>query len=114
MKVKSYKLEDIVVIEPLEKFLTGDEVKELEERLTETHSSGVSKLVIDFSRTDLIYSAFISVLLMYSQKFKQTGGTIKLANLGPEVEKVFKVTRLFQIFESYPSLDEALKSFKDI
>lgn len=112
MKVKSYKLEDIVVIEPLEKFLTGDEVKELEEKLAQTHSSGISKVIIDFSKTELIYSAFISVLLMFNQKFKQTGGSIKLANLTPEVKKIIEVTRLFQIFETYSSLDEALNSFK--
>jgi anti-anti-sigma factor len=112
MKVKSYKLEDIEIIEPLEKFLTGDEIKELEEKLAETHSSGISKVIIDFSRTELIYSAFISVLLMYNQKFKQTGGSIKLTNLTPEVKKIIEVTRLFQIFETYQSLDEAIDSFK--
>lgn len=112
MKVKSYELEDTVVIEPLDKFLTGDEVKELEEKLSEIHSTGVSKVIIDFSRTELIYSAFISVLLMFNQKFKQAGGSIKLANLGPEVKKIIEVTRLFQIFETYQNLDEAVDSFK--
>ena len=114
MKIKSYKTNSIMVIELLDKFLTGDEIKELEEKLAETLSQGISRVVIDFSKTELIYSAFISVLLLFHQKFKQQGGSIKLANPGSEVKKVIQVTHLFQIFESYPSLDEALKSFKGI
>ena len=114
MKVKSYKSENVEVIEPLEKFLTGEEIKELEEKLNETLSQGISRVVIDFSRTELIYSAFISVLLLFHQKFKQQGGAIKLANPGSEVKKVIEVTHLFQIFESYPSLEEALNSFKEV
>ncbi len=112
MKVKSYKIEDIVVIEPLEKFLTGDEIKELEDKLAEAHSTGISKVVINFSKTELIYSAFISTLLGYNQKFRKAGGGIRLANLSLEVKKIIEVTRLFQIFETYSSLDEALDSFK--
>jgi len=113
MKVRSYKIEDITVVEPLQKFLTGDEIKELEEKLAEIHSSDISKVIIDFSMTELIYSAFISVLLLYNQKFKQLGGCMKLANLSPEVRKIIEVTRLFQIFEAYPNLEEALNSFKE-
>ncbi|MCJ7497734.1 MAG: STAS domain-containing protein [candidate division Zixibacteria bacterium] len=112
MKVKSYKIEDIMVIEPLEKFLTGDEVKELEDNLAEAHSAGISKVIIDFSKTELIYSAFISTLLGYNQKFKKAGGVIKLANPGLEVKKILEVTRLYQIFETYSSLEEALDSFR--
>jgi len=112
LKVRSYKIEGIVVVEPLEKFLTGDEVKVLENKLAEALSSNISRVIIDFSKTELIYSAFISVLLAYNQRFKLRGGSIKLANLGPEVQKIMEVTRLFQIFETYPSLDEALNSFK--
>lgn len=112
MKVKSYKIEDIVVIEPLEKFLTGDEIKELEDKLAETQSSGISRVVINFSKTELIYSAFISTLLGYNQKFKKSGGSIKLANPGLEVKKILEVTRLYQIFETYSNLEEALDSFK--
>jgi anti-sigma B factor antagonist len=112
MKVKSYKIEDIMVIEPLEKFLTGDEIKELEDKLAEAQSSGISRVVINFSKTELIYSAFISTLLGYNQKFKKAGGVIKLANPGLEVKKILEVTRLYQIFETYSSLEEALDSFK--
>lgn len=112
MKVKSYKIEDILVIEPQEKFLTGDDIKELEDKFAEAYSVGVYRIIIDFSRTDLIYSAFISVLLEYSQKLRQKGGRVKLANPGLEVKKIIEVTHLGQIFEIYSSLEIAVQSFK--
>ena len=112
MKVKTYKIEDILVIEPQEKFLTGDDIKELEDKFAETYVEGNYRIVMDFSRTELIYSAFISVLLEYSQKLRQQGGGIKLANLGLEVKKIIEVTHLGQIFEIYSNLEEALDSFR--
>ncbi len=112
MKVKSYKIEDILVIEPQDKFLTGDDIKELEDRFAEAYAVGNYRVIIDFSRTELIYSAFISVLLEYSQKLRQKGGEIKLANPGLEVEKIVEVTHLGQIFEIYPNLEKAVESFQ--
>lgn len=112
MKVRSYKIEDILVIEPQEKFLTGDDVKELEDRFAEAYAGGNYRVIMDFSRTELIYSAFISVLLEYSQKLRQKGGEIKLANPGLEVKKIVEVTHLGQIFEIYSNLEEALDSFR--
>ena len=112
MKVKSYKIEDILVIEPQDKFLTGDDIKELEDKFAEIYAAGNYRIVMDFSRTELIYSAFISVLLEYSQKLRQKGGRIKLANLGLEVKKIIEVTHLGQIFETYSSLEKAVDSFK--
>ncbi|OGC80961.1 MAG: hypothetical protein A2W07_07380 [candidate division Zixibacteria bacterium RBG_16_43_9] len=112
MKVKSYKIEDILVIEPQEKFLTGDDIKELEDKFAEAYSAGAYKIIMDFSRTELIYSAFISVLLEYSQKLRQKEGRIKFANPGLEVKKIVEVTHLGQIFEIYPDLEKAVESFK--
>jgi len=112
MKVKSYKIEDILVIEPQDKFLTGDDIKELEDRFAEAYTAGNYRVIIDFSRTELIYSAFISVLLEYSQKLRQKGGEIKLANPGLEVKKIVEVTHLGQIFEIYPNLEKAVESFQ--
>ena len=112
MKVKSYKIKDILVIEPQEKFLTGEDIKELEDRFAEAYTAGDYSIIMDFSRTELIYSAFISVLLEYNQRLKQKGGRIKLANPGLEVKKIVEVTHLGQIFEIYSNLEEALDSFR--
>lgn len=112
MKVRCYKIEDIMVIEPQEKFLTGDDIKELEDKFSEAYSEGIYKVIMDFSKTELIYSAFISVLLEYNRKLKSKGGGLKLANTGAEVKRIIEVTRLFQIFETHRSLDEAVNSFK--
>ncbi len=112
MKVRSYKKEDIVVVEPQVKFLAGaDVVKELDEKLGEVLKSEGCNVIIDFCKADWIYSAIISLLLGYNEKFTQLGGKIKLANLNPEVHKVLTVTRLAEVFETYPSLDEAVSSF---
>ncbi len=112
MKVKSYKIGDVLVIEPQEKFLTGDDIKELEDRFAEAYAQGDYKVIMDFSNTELIYSAFISVLLEYNLKLIQRGGRIKLANPGLEVRKIVEVTHLGQIFETYSSLEKAVESFK--
>jgi anti-sigma B factor antagonist len=111
MKVKSYKIEDVTVIEPQEKFLTGDDIKELEDKFAETYTAGNYSVIIDFSKTELIYSAFISVLLEYNRKLKSKGGGVKLANAGTEIKRIIEVTHLFQIFETYGSVDTALDSF---
>jgi anti-sigma B factor antagonist len=112
MKVRSYKIEEILVIEPQDKFLTGDDIKELEDSFAEAYAACNYSIIMDFSRTELIYSAFISVLLEYSQKLRQKGGRIKLANLGLEVKRIVEVTHLGQIFEIYPNLEKAVESFQ--
>lgn len=112
MKVKSYKIGDVLVIEPQEKFLTGDDIKELEDKFAEAYAQGDYQIIMDFSRTELIYSAFISVLLEYNQKLRQKGGRMKLANPGLEVRKIVEVTHLGQVFETYSNLEKAVESFK--
>ncbi|MCH5376173.1 MAG: STAS domain-containing protein [Planctomycetes bacterium] len=50
-------------------------------------------------------------LIMLDKKVKQHAGQLKLCNLRPEIQEVFVITRLNQLFEIKDTVDVALKAF---
>lgn len=63
---------------------------------------GEKVFIFDFSNCDFIDSTGLGALVSIYKKCVESGGSIKLKSLRPEVEKLFKLTRLDKVFEIYP------------
>lgn len=81
---------------------------EAEGQLNRLIGEGAQHIVIDFSDLEYISSAGLRVLLAAQKRMKQTGGTVLLVALRPEIRKVFDIAGFNRLFSISPSIEEAL------
>ena len=94
------KILDAVNIQEL-----GDELFNLVDR------DGVKSLLLDFGNVEFLSSAALNKLIILDKKVKTNAGQLRLCNLKPEIQEVFVITRLNQLFEIKDSVDDALSAF---
>lgn len=113
MKVRLYEQNGIQIVEARGKFLGGSETDELDERLYALLGRKEKKVVLDLGQAVWINSSGIAILIHHWKKFRDLGGSLKLANLTQKIERLLVISKLTKIFETYDSLEEAVASFKD-
>ncbi len=78
-------------------------VKEIEE--------GWKKIVVDLSYCEFIDSTFLGALVLSLKKVTSAGGDLRLVGFQPSVHSMFELTRMYRVFESFKTLEEAVKSY---
>lgn len=84
------------------KDFTVDEVAVFRLEINKLIEKGQRNFTFDFNKCDFIDSTGLGALVAIYKKCVEKGGTIKLKALKPEVEKLFKLTRLDKVFEINP------------
>jgi len=69
------------------------------------------QLLVSFVNVEFLSSAALNKLIVLDRKIKAAGGKLTLSNLRPEIQEVFAITRLNQLFDIKPSESDALKTF---
>jgi anti-anti-sigma factor len=101
-----------VVVEVVD--LTRATLKEADEfklRLAKNIEEGWKKIVVDLSECEFIDSTFLGALVISLKKVTLIGGDLRLIGFQPQVHSMFELTRMYRVFESYKSKEEAVKSF---
>ncbi|HKI79561.1 MAG TPA: STAS domain-containing protein [Ignavibacteriaceae bacterium] len=94
--------------------LTRATLKEAEEfklTLTQDIESGCRKIIVDISESEFIDSTFLGALVVSLKKITSLGGDLRLVGFQPAVHSMFELTRMYRVFESYKTKEEAIKSF---
>lgn len=107
------ELIDDIVIESVN--LTRATLKEAEEfkiTLSQDIDEGARKIVVDLSECEFIDSTFLGALVVSLKKVTGLGGDLRLVGFQPAVHSMFELTRMYRVFESYGSKQEAVASFK--
>lgn len=85
--------------------LIGEEIGALIE------SGPEPKLLISFANVDHLSSAALGTLITINNKVKERSGSLRLANIDPQIYEVFMITRLNKLFEIHATTEEAMGSF---
>lgn|GEM_PF-174851 len=73
------------------------------------HQPGTTPLLIlDFQSVEFLSSAFLNKLIILDKMIKAREGRLKLCGLKPEIQEVFVITRLNQLYDIRDSVDDAL------
>ena len=94
--------------------LTRATLKEAEEfklTLAQDIEVGVKKIVVDISQCEFIDSTFLGALVVSLKKITSLGGDLRLVGFQPAVHSMFELTRMYRVFESYKTKEEAIQSF---
>jgi anti-sigma B factor antagonist len=70
----------------------------------------VPKMVIDFRNVTNMSSSALGMLITLHKRVREANGELRLCNIQPAIEEVFKITRLNEIFRICQDQDEAVES----
>ncbi len=104
--IRLVKLLPRQILDELQIGQIGDQIKTLID-------SGGNKLVIDFSGVDHFSSSALGMLITIQKYLEPSQGVLKLCFIRSQILKVFKITRLDEVFSIYKTATEALASFGD-
>ncbi len=73
--------------------------------------AGAKKLLVDCTRIGYLSSVGITALIRLHKRMAEHGGEVKLANVQGPLFRLLEITRLDQVFQIYPTVDDALRAF---
>lgn len=92
--------------------IASTNAEEFVAELTRVARSGIRKLVVDCAGLGYISSTGVGVLVRLHNKMWNAGGHVKVASVRGPVFRILEMTKLAQLFEIYPSVEEALGAFR--
>lgn len=85
-------------------------VKELRERSDKLIQAGNAKhIIFDFSAVDFMDSSGIGLIMGRYKKVMFLGGKTAVTGVGPAVDRIFKLSGLYQIIEKFGTPAEAVE-----
>jgi anti-sigma B factor antagonist len=100
----------VVVMQVPEQF-TGGEVQTFLLELGPLLESNRPRIVLECSQVRCIDSAGVEMLLHSLEEVLKRDGDLKLASLSAEAEVFLELMRVARVFESFPTSEEAVRSF---
>ena len=113
MRTKLVEKYNAVVVELKGNVMGGEDTKDFTETLHKLIDEGKKNVIIDLSAVKFMNSSGLGMLISGLTTMKKADGHLKLANVTDKIESLLIITKLITIFESYESVDEAVKSLAD-
>ena len=111
MKLKYHEQYNAAVIELKGNVMGGDDTKEFNELLHKLLDEGKKNVVVDLSEVKFMNSSGLGMLIGGLTTMKKVSGNMKLARTTEKIESLLIITKLSTIFESYETVEEAIKTF---
>lgn len=70
-------------------------------------TTGMKEIVLNLQHVEFIDSSGIGAILGRYKKVKFSGGNLYVVGIQPVVERIFKLSGLFEIIKMYPTENEA-------
>jgi anti-anti-sigma factor len=90
---------------------TLKEAEDFKQALVKDIESGKKRIVVDLADCEFIDSTFLGALVVSLKKITALGGDLKLVGFQPNVRSMFELTRMYRVFESFETKEEAVASF---
>jgi anti-sigma B factor antagonist len=111
MALKEQLVDGVAILALKGKLLGGSETDELHGKLRQLQQRDVNKIILDLRQVKRLNSSGLAALMVAKASLRNAGGDLKLVNVEGEVQNLFMITKLITIFETFSSVDRALKSF---
>ncbi len=111
MKVKFNEKYNAVVAELKGNVMGGPEAVDFGNSLKKLLAEGKKNVVIDLAEAKFMNSSGLGMLISALTTVKNADGQLKLSNVTDKIQSLLMITKLITIFETYKSVDEAVKSF---
>jgi anti-sigma B factor antagonist len=105
------QIDGVTVLDLVGRITLGDESNQVRVKIKEILGEGKTQIVLNLGEVTYIDSAGLGTLVSGYTSAQSQGSTLKLANLTKRFREQLNITKLVTIFETYDSVDEAVKSF---
>jgi anti-sigma B factor antagonist len=96
-----------------ERILEEIDIQALQESIMSViEQAEMINLILDFRNVRLLSSAVLGLLIRISKQVYERGGQLRLCNISPKIQEIFKITRLNKIFDIYPDIESATESLE--
>lgn len=112
MKLSSKEIDGITVIELEGNVLGGPDATALNDTLHQLIDKRKKKILLDISRVRTMNSSGLSMLINALTTMRNVGGDLKIAAASKKIESLLVITKLTTVFELYPTVKQAVNSFK--
>ncbi|MEM8668917.1 MAG: STAS domain-containing protein [Planctomycetota bacterium] len=109
--IKSYVVDDDVLVVQLHGSFDGETVPEFNEVVSQHFSDGRAKIIIDCAHLGYINSSAVGSLVMLQTRLRRKGGEVKLAALQGLPADVIKLVRLDRLLDIYGDTAFAREAF---
>ena len=103
---------DNVLVAHLQMFLDRNGAENFKYALSERMKPG-EVIVLDLDKLVHIDNYGLDALLAAAQKALENDSVIKLAGVSSDMQIVLDITRVYQVFEIYSTIEEAVKSCQE-
>ena len=100
-----------VLIAHVQMFLDRVGAENFKYVLTERMKPG-EKIILDLEKLVNIDNFGLDALLAVAQKAIESNSIIKLARVSADMQIVLDITKVYRVFDIYPTIEEAVQSFK--
>ncbi len=88
------------------------ETTDVHNKVKELIGKGITKVVIDIGKVTWMNSTGLGALMGSLTSLRTAKGDLKLSRVTEKVKSLFMITKLITIFDTFESVDDAVKAFK--
>jgi anti-sigma B factor antagonist len=111
MKFSTSEVYNAAVLSFKGKLMGGPDSKDFHSKIDDYLNSGKKNIIIDLSEVKFVNSSGLGNIVRAFSTVKDAGGALKLSGNTEKIEGLLSITKLDSIFEQYPTIEEASKSF---
>lgn len=87
---------------------------DFEQGIRDLLDAGHFKIVLDFAEVPFISSAGLGILMSVIEEMREAEGDLVLANVVPEVYRIFDLLEFTTLFRFFPSVELAVAAFGEV
>ncbi len=110
MEIRDEKISDVMVVKSLDKRIDASVAMEFKGHMLDLIGDGNTKIVLDLSGVEFIDSSGLSAIVS-SLKAIRADGDLVLCGIGEGVSSLFRLTRMYKVFQIFKTRSDAVRSF---
>lgn len=112
MKLKTREQDNILILVVKGKVMGGPDASVFQDTVKAEIAKGHKHFIFDLGGVDWMNSSGLGILIGGLTTIKNADGELKLANVTEKIQSLFMITKLVTIFDSYETVEEAMKSYQ--
>ena len=111
MQIEERAVGDVVVLDLKGRVTLGEGDQLLKDKVNSLVNQGRKRIVLNLAGVPYIDSAGLGEIVGSYTTVSRQGGSLKLLNLTKKITDLLAITKLWTVFETFESEDEAVRSF---
>jgi anti-anti-sigma factor len=94
-------------------FIDMDNYEKIEQTIAPELVESSKRIVLDFSKTDMLFSSGLGVIIRLQKRINELGGTLFLVNFSTKLKDALDAVGLEKIFKAFQTEEEFKESLQN-